>query len=139
MKKILLVDDEPQVLDLVAATFAGDDRYTVLTAGNADEAFKIALRERPDLIFLDIMMPHVDGYELCRRLKGNPTTSHATILMLTALAQEADMRRARVCGADGYFTKPFSPTTLLGKLEEVLFGSHAARQQQPKGLEQARG
>jgi CheY-like chemotaxis protein len=119
-KKILLADDEEPVRALVAATLMADGRYLLLEAENGEQALEIARTEKPDLIFLDILMPLMDGLEVCRRLKTDPETRGLTIIMLTALAQEADMERGREAGADGYFTKPFSPTALLQKAEEVL-------------------
>ncbi|MFQ6031006.1 MAG: response regulator transcription factor [Dehalococcoidia bacterium] len=118
--KVLLVDDEEDVLELVGATLGNDDRFQVLVARDGDEALAIAHREQLDLIFLDIMMPGKDGIQVCYELKRRSTGGKTKIVMLTALAQELDQRRAMEVGADDYFTKPFSPTTLLEKLEEVL-------------------
>ncbi len=119
-KKILLVDDEEAILALVSATLDGDDRYTLFLARNGGEAVMIASRERPDLLFLDIMMPEMDGYEVCRSLKQNPSTADIRIVMLTAMAQDFDRRKALAVGADEYMTKPFSPKALLERVEEVL-------------------
>ena len=119
-KKILLVDDEEAVLALVSATLDGDDRYSLLLARNGDEAVMIASRESPDLLFLDIMMPDMDGYEVCRSLRKDPSTADIRIIMLTALAQDFDRRKAMDVGADEYMTKPFSPTALLERVEELL-------------------
>ena len=124
-KKILLVDDEEAVLALVSATLADDDRYSLLLARNGEEAVKVCGRERPDLLFLDIMMPEMDGYEVCRSLKQNPSTADVMIIMLTAMAQDFDRRKAMEVGADEYMTKPFSPTALLERVEQVL-GAHPA-------------
>ncbi len=119
-KKILVVDDEEAILALVSATLDGDDRYSVFLARNGEEAVKVCGRERPDLLFLDVMMPDMDGYEVCRSLRKDPSTADIRIIMLTALAQDIDRRKALEVGADEYMTKPFSPTALLERVEQVL-------------------
>ena len=119
-KKILIVDDEEGVLALVSATLDGDDRFSLFLARNGEEAVKVCRCERPDLLFLDIMMPDVDGYEVCRSLRKDPSTVDIRIIMLTALAQDFDRRKALEVGADEYMTKPFSPTALLERVEQVL-------------------
>ncbi|MBI4201884.1 MAG: response regulator [Chloroflexi bacterium] len=120
MKKVLLADDEDGVLALVAATLANDERYILLTARDGEEALAIARREIPDLVFLDIIMPKLDGYQVCRALKLSPTTGHIRVVMLTAMAQDVNRERAQSAGADDYFTKPFSPTALLEKVNDML-------------------
>ncbi len=119
-KKILLADDEETVRSLVAATIRDDEQYSLLEAKDGNEALEIARRERPDLILLDIVMPGKTGYEVCRLLKSDPTTKHVSIILLTALTQEADRQAGRAAGADGYFSKPFSPVALIRKVEEIL-------------------
>lgn len=120
IKKILLADDEEPVRALVAATIRDDSRYKILEAKDGVEVLEIARKEKPDIILLDIMMPRMDGFEVCRHLKSDPKTSGIIIIMLTALAQNADKDKAKEAGANGYFAKPFSPTALIKKLEEVL-------------------
>lgn len=120
MHKVLLVDDEERVLGLVQATLSGDPRYEVLTADNGVEAVQVCRREMPDLVFLDLLMPQMDGYAVCREIKRTVSTSHIKVVMLTAMAQESDRRTALKIGADGYMTKPFSPTQLLMMVEQLL-------------------
>ncbi|MBI4312441.1 MAG: response regulator [Chloroflexi bacterium] len=120
MKKVLLADDEDGVLALVSATLGNDNRYILITARDGEEALTIARRELPDLIFLDIMMPKMDGYQVCQALKQSPATRQIRIVMLTAMAQDANRERAKAAGADDYFTKPFSPTALLEKVSNLL-------------------
>lgn len=120
MKKILLADDEETVRSLVAATIRDDSQYMLLEARDGTEALDIARREKPDLILLDIVMPGMTGFEVCRLLKADPATQKTAIIMLTALAQDADRELGRKVGADGYFSKPFSPTALIRKVEEAL-------------------
>lgn len=119
-KKVLFVDDEEDILVLLEATVGNDDRLQVLLARDGNEALAIAQREQPDLIFLDVMMPGQDGYEVCQALKNRNSERPATVIMLTALTQESARRKAKEAGADDFFTKPFSPTALLEKLEGLL-------------------
>lgn len=119
-KRVLLADDEERVLELVAATLGGEAQYEVLVARNGREALETARRERPDLVFLDVWMPELDGYAVCRALKSDPATAHTKVVMLTGLADESERRKALEAGADDYFTKPFSPMALLDKVEELL-------------------
>ena len=119
-KKVLLADDEEDILMLVSATLGGDDRYDLILARDGEQALNRAREERPDLMFLDVMMPKKDGFEVCAELKADDTTSDIKIVMLTAMAQELDREKAEAAGADFYFTKPFSPTALLDKVEELL-------------------
>jgi len=120
VKKILLAEDEDAVRALVGETIRDDSRYCLLEARNGKEALEIARREKPDLLLLDIVMPIYDGFEVCRQLKSDARTKDITIIMLTALAQESNREMGRRLGADGYFTKPFSPTALIMKVEEAL-------------------
>ena len=119
-KKLLVVDDEEGILALVSSTLSGDERYQVFLARDGEEALSLTRLEKPDLLILDIKMPKKDGYEVCRALKEDPNTAHIKVVMLTALPREAHWERAMEAGADGYFTKPFSPTMLLKKVEEML-------------------
>jgi CheY-like chemotaxis protein len=121
MKKILIVDDEQLVRELVEVTLGFGD-YSILHAADADEALAIAGAEFPDLILLDVTMPDgsVDGFEVCRQLKSDPSTQGINIVMLTARSEPTDMEKGRQAGADGYFTKPFSPLQLLNKVEDLL-------------------
>lgn len=118
-KKVLVCDDEPYIVESVSYVVrkAG---YEVAVAEDGVEALTTARRERPDLIFLDIMMPRLSGQEVCRQLKQDPDTKGAYIVMLTARGQEEDERRAMEMGADEFMTKPFSPRKMRAKLQEVL-------------------
>jgi DNA-binding response OmpR family regulator len=118
-RKILVVDDERSLRLLVVGTLQAYD-YQVFKAENGYEALEIARRERPDLVLLDVVMPEMDGFEVCRRLKADPVTKDAVVVMLTVLAQEADRKKGLEAGADAYLTKPFSPTALLNKVKEIF-------------------
>ncbi len=120
MKTILVADDEEAVRALVSTTLSDLKRYTLILAKDGEEALKIVRAKKPDLLFLDIMMPKKDGYEVCQELRSDPATKDTKVVMLTALAQETDRLKAQRVGADDYFSKPFSPTALLRKVEEFL-------------------
>jgi DNA-binding response OmpR family regulator len=116
---VLVCDDEPYVVESVSYVVrrAG---YDVLTAEDGEAALATARREKPDLVFLDIMMPGLSGDEVCRRLKSDPATQGAYVVILTARGQEEDERRAMEMGADEFMTKPFSPRKLRDKLVQIL-------------------
>ena len=118
-RKILLVDDDDMVRELVAATLKGG-AYQLLQAADGGRGLALARETKPDLIFLDVNMPVMDGVTVCETLKADPATQDIAVVMLTALGQEVDKERARRAGANGYFTKPFSPLSLLRKVDEVL-------------------
>jgi DNA-binding response OmpR family regulator len=124
-KRVLICDDEPYVVESVSYVVrkAGFD---VLTAEDGDAALATARREKPDLVFLDIMMPGMTGDEVCRQLKSDPTMRSAYIVILTARGQEEDERRAMDMGADEFMTKPFSPRKLRDKLVQILGGPAVA-------------
>lgn len=119
MKKILIADDNTLAVELVWVTLEGGD-YEVVDASNGKEALKKARVEKPDLILLDIVMPKMDGFEVCRRLKKDPQTKEIPIIMLTAKGQQVDQEKGRQLGVQDYITKPFSPSALLAKIEGLL-------------------
>ena len=119
MPTVLVADDEPPILELVRFTLE-DEQVRVVEAGDGPSAIEAARRERPDLIFLDVHMPGLDGFEVCRRLRADPALARARIVMLTAAGQERDRRRGREAGADDYLTKPFSPLALFALVRELI-------------------
>ncbi len=118
-KFVLVVDDEPTVRLLLETTLKGGP-YRMLTASDGEEALAIARRYLPSVIFMDVSMPRLDGFETCRRLKSDPTTRDIRIIMLTAKAQDEDRARGAQVGVDAYVTKPFSPLDLLRRLDAYL-------------------
>ena len=118
-RKLLIADDEPGIRRLVRMTLQSDD-YEILEAADGDEAVKLAREHKPELMLLDVMMPKRSGLEVCRVLKTDPETAGITIFLLTARAQESDRREGRAAGCDGYFMKPFSPISLMRKVEEIF-------------------
>jgi len=113
MPAVLIVDDDPFIRKLVATTLEDVAGFDLMEAGDGREALEVAGRAAPELVFLDIDMPVLDGIEACRRLREEPETREATIVMLTAAAGEAAEREAEEAGADLFLTKPFSPLELL--------------------------
>lgn len=118
-KHVLVCDDEPYIVESVSYVVrkAG---FEVRAAEDGETALDMARRDKPDLIFLDIMMPGIPGDEVCRRLKADPATRGIYVVILTARGQEEDERRAMEMGADEFMTKPFSPRKLRDKLVRVL-------------------
>ncbi len=121
VKKVLIVDDEPHILRSLGFVLkkAG---YGVLEARSGAEALDVMQQERPELVFLDIMMPELDGYEVCRRIKSRHDLA-TYVIMLTAKGQQADREEGMAAGADEYMTKPFSPSRALQRVQAVLHGS----------------
>jgi two-component system phosphate regulon response regulator PhoB len=119
VRKLLIADDEQGIRRLVRMTLESDE-YEIIEAADGEEALTRAIKERPQLLLLDVMMPRLSGMEVCRALKESEETASMTIFMLTARAQESDLREARRAGCDGYFMKPFSPVALLRKVDEIF-------------------
>lgn len=117
--KILVVDDEPDVVELVRYNL-NSSGYEVVTAVDGKEALKKVRAETPDLIVLDIMLPGIDGFEVCKILKRDPATSAIPIIMLTAKAEEVDRVVGLELGADDYITKPFSPREFVLRVKALL-------------------
>jgi len=127
MDCVLIVDDDPFVRKLIATTLEDVAGFELEEAGDGVEAVEVALRHRPQLVFLDVDMPRLDGFQACRRLRAESETAGATIVMLTAAAGDMAEREAEMAGADLFLTKPFSPLELL-RLVDQLGASRAARQ-----------
>ena len=118
-KKILVVDDEPHVITTLTFVLRKEG-YEVSSAGDGEEAMAKVRESKPNLMFLDVMMPKKNGYEVCQELKGNSSLSDIHIVMLSAKGQEADKEKASNLGADEFMTKPFSPMEIVGKVKELL-------------------
>lgn len=118
-KKILVVDDEPQLVEMVRMRLEAND-YEVIAAYDGLEALEKARRENPDLILLDLMLPKMDGYRVCRTLKFDEKYKHIMVIMFTSKAQETDRKTGKEVGADAYIVKPFEPQKLLDKIGELM-------------------
>jgi CheY-like chemotaxis protein len=119
-KIILIVEDEKDVLKLLKSLFEITGDYRTLSALDGEEAIRSVQADNPDVIILDIQLPKLDGYEVCRYVKSDPATSHIKVLLLSGMTQDYDIQKAFSLGADAYITKPFSPTALLDKVAELL-------------------
>ncbi len=117
--KILIVDDEPDVVELVEYNLKNAG-FDVIKCGDGNEALKKIQNEKPDLILLDIMLPNIDGFEICKILKRNQDTAAIPVIMLTAKAAEVDKIVGFELGADDYITKPFSPRELVLRVKTLL-------------------
>ncbi|HCI43989.1 MAG TPA: two-component system response regulator [Candidatus Omnitrophica bacterium] len=118
-KRILLVDDEQDMIYAVQMQLEANN-FKVLTAMDGQEGLDKAREEKPDLIILDLMLPRIDGYKVCRMLKFDEKYKDIPVIMYTARAQEADEKLGLEVGADAYMTKPFDPGKLLAKIKELL-------------------
>ena len=119
MPSVLIVDDDPSIRKLVATTLEDVAGFELVEAADGDEALELAREEAPAIVLLDIDMPGIDGLEACRRLRAQPETAHATVVMLTAAADEEAERAAEEAGADLFITKPFSPLELLRLVDDL--------------------
>jgi len=118
--RILLVEDDPDIQRMVQLSLKFQGGHEVSVASGGKEGLEKAEQEQPDLILLDVMMPEMDGYETCRRLKANPATAAIPVVFLSARAQQSEIQKGRELGAIGYLVKPFDPLTLSGQLEAML-------------------
>ena len=119
MSKVLVVDDEAYILNILDFSLDSEG-FSVVTAANGEEALRKAADERPDLVILDVMMPKIDGFEVCRALKAKKETQTIPVILLTAKDRDADRQKANEVGADLYMTKPFSPARLIAAVQELL-------------------
>lgn len=117
--KVLIVDDEIDSLKLIGLLLESKG-YQILAAQNGERAIEKALQESPDLVILDVMMPGMSGYEVCRRLRTDPRTATIPVLMFTAKTQVMDKVIGFEAGADEYLTKPIQPAELIDRVETLL-------------------
>jgi phosphate regulon transcriptional regulator PhoB len=117
--RVLVVEDEPDVAELIRYNLAKDG-YAVLISPNGADAVRHVREARPDLVLLDLMVPQLNGWEVCRRLKQDPGTRGIPVIMLTGRAEEGDKVLGFELGADDYVTKPFSPRELLARIRAVV-------------------
>ena len=118
-KEILIVDDEPSIV--VPIQFLMEQQgYSVLVAENGHDALDMIYKYNPDLVLLDIMLPGIDGYEVCEIVRLNPKLRGVKIIFLTAKGREVEIAKGLALGADAYITKPFSNAELVAKVKTVL-------------------
>ncbi|MCD4814655.1 response regulator [bacterium] len=118
-KKILVVDDHKEMVELISENFRLHG-YEVIGVSNGQEALAKVYQEKPDLVLLDVMMPMLDGYEICHTLKTNEETKHIPIILITVKGDESDIEKGFEVRADGYVVKPFESTELFEFAEKFL-------------------
>jgi len=118
-KKILVVEDEKDILQLVTL-YLEKEGFRILKATTGTEGLRSAKEDNPDLVILDLMLPEIDGLDICKQLRGAPDTAQLPIIMLTAKAEESDTVIGLELGADDYVTKPFSPKTLVARVKALF-------------------
>ncbi|OGA17033.1 MAG: two-component system response regulator [Betaproteobacteria bacterium RIFCSPLOWO2_02_FULL_66_14] len=121
-KKVLIVDDEQNIVTALEYLL-GQSGYQVEVAQNGEEALAVVDSFAPDLVLLDVMMPRVNGYEVCRRLRERPEWRHVKIVMLSAKGREVEVSKGISLGADLYVVKPFSNTELVAQIDALLAGA----------------
>lgn len=118
-KLVLVAEDDEDISSLIRYRLK-QSGFDVVVARDGEDALRLAAERVPDLAVLDVMMPRIDGYEVTRRLRGNATTARVPVILLTARAQEADVKRGFEAGADDYLRKPFSPQELTMRVQAIL-------------------
>lgn len=122
--QVLVVEDESDILELIRYNLSKEG-YAVETAATGEQALLAARRRQPDVVLLDLMLPGVDGLDVCRTLKSDPRTNRVPIIMVTAKGEDVDVVTGLEVGADDYLTKPFSPKVLLARVRAILRRSKA--------------
>ena len=120
--KVLLAEDEEDIRKVAQISLQFRGGWEVVLASNGEECLAKAASDQPDVILLDCMMPKLDGYETCRRLKQDPSLRHIPVIFLTAKAQEVEVKRGLALGAVGYLIKPFNPMSLAAEISQILEG-----------------
>ena len=117
---VLLAEDNPQHLELLQVYMESLPEVRVISAVNGVEALSLIQKEKPDLVLLDIMMPKMSGFEVCKRVKSDPKTRDVIIVMVTALSETGDVERAAECGTDDYLSKPVDRQALVDLVRKLL-------------------
>ncbi len=118
-EKIVVIEDEADILEVLQYNLKREG-YTVIASRDGEEGLDSVRRENPDLVLLDLMLPGLDGLEVCKRLQADPVTANVPVIMVTAKGEETDVVSGLQIGADDYVTKPFSPKELLARVKAVL-------------------
>ena len=118
-KRILVVDDEMYIVNILDFTLAGEG-WEVISANNGEDALRTLLKFEPDLVILDVMMPRIDGVEVCRAIKAREESADTPVILLSAKDRDKDREEGLEAGADLYLTKPFSPKTLVQEIRNLM-------------------
>jgi DNA-binding response OmpR family regulator len=119
-KVILIIEDERDMVDVLKLRLEKTGKYKVISASDGQEGLSLAQRQNPDLIILDLMLPKLDGYKVCRMLKFSDRYRHIPIIVFTVRTQEADRKLAQECHADAYIPKTLGQDVLIGKIHKLL-------------------
>ncbi len=122
MTKILIAEDERDIRDLITFTLRYNG-YEVVAATNGEEALALTRQEKPDLVILDVRMPRLTGYDVCRQIKADPQLQHIPVVFLSAKGQEAEVQAGMEAGAVDYILKPFSPDQLVARVASLVKAS----------------
>ena len=120
LHRVLVVEDDPDIQKVIVMAFRFQGVTDVVTAGSGEECLAVVEDVMPDVILMDVMMPKMDGYDTCRRLKANPKTKSVPVVFLTAKAQQFEIRLGLQAGAVGYLIKPFDPMALCDQIRAIL-------------------
>lgn len=134
MKKVLVIDDNPTIVELIKYAVNLQGRYDVVVAYDGVEGLERAYLEQPDCVIIDVKMPRMDGYQLARYLRGDPRTLNVPLIILSAMTREQDQMTGFLSGVDEYLTKPFKPSALNAAIERVLLLTPADRQRRIEQL-----
>ncbi|HKB08703.1 MAG TPA: response regulator [Candidatus Polarisedimenticolia bacterium] len=121
--KIMVADDSPNIREILKVSLESDG-YTVVLAEDGEQALALVGRENPDVVIMDVMMPKVNGFQVCRRIKTDPATLELPVIMLTAKSAQQDVYWGKDCGAEEYITKPFSTKELVKTIDRLMKGRH---------------
>ena len=119
LKKILIIEDEVELVEMLKVRLEANG-YDIISAYDGQTGLDRAKKEKPDLILLDLMLPKIDGYQICGTLKKDKEYSRIPIIIFSARAQEHEIKLGKELGADDYITKPFEPSVLLAKIKELI-------------------
>lgn len=128
MKKVLVVEDNPTTVELIKYAVSLQGAYSVTVAYDGVQGLESVYAEQPDCLIIDVKMPHMDGYQLVRRLRGDARTADIPMILLSAMTREEDQLKGLLSGVDEYLTKPFKPNALHAAIERVLRLTPAERQ-----------
>ena len=130
-RKIVIIEDEPDILEVLSYNLRREG-FEILTSSDGIQGLALVKREHPDLVLLDLMLPGIDGVEICTSIKKNPDTQHTLLIMVTAKGEESDIVLGLGVGADDYISKPFSPKELVARVKAVMRRGVLLETQQPR-------
>ena len=133
-KKVLVIDDNPSIVDLVRYAIQMYGNYEVVAAFDGEEGLRRFYQDEPDCVIIDVKMPRMDGYQLVRCLRGDATSAHVPLIILSAMIREEDKVQGFLSGVDEYLTKPFKPASLGAAVERVIHISDEQRYQRMREL-----